>query len=141
MYEMQTSTDFLGAIEKENITVEECLHIWMLAEDTCELVSAFTARELRIFFSDRASCEVPSRKEKIVGWLKFSLSIKEKEAITDPRIAGKHFSSDSPIKKTREAAKRANQKLNVAKLMNLTYVDPDAYPDAPSHSSLKLFHP
>ena len=144
--EMQTDTDFLGAIGKENITVEECLHIWMLAEDTCEIVSAITARELRIVFPDRASCEVPSSKEKIVGWLRFSLNTKEKEAIavvSDPRIARKHFASDSPIKKTREVARRANQKLNdrFIKLMNLTYGNPDAYPDAPSHSNLNLFHP
>jgi len=142
---MQTSTDFLEAISKDDITVEECLHIWMLAEDTCELVSTITAQQLRIIFPDRASCEVPSSKEKIVGWLKLSLSTKEKEAIkvvSDPRIAGKHFPSDSPIKKTREVAKRANQKLNdrFVKLMNLTYGNPDAYPDPPSHCNLNLFH-
>lgn len=135
---MQTTMDFLDAISKENITVQECLNIWMLAEDTCDLVASITARELRLVFPDRASCEIPSSKVKIISWLQVSLTIKEKDALTivvDPRVAGKHFKPDSPIKQLRAVAKNANQKLNdrFNKLMNLTYGNPDAYPEAPSY--------
>ena len=128
--------NFLEAIRKEGITVEECLYIWMRSNDVSDEVGKITAKELIKSFPDRSTCEIPTSKKKIIGWLQNSLTQEEQEAIaitTDSRVAGKHFQKDSNIQPIRDIARNAFRKLNkrFEKLMELTYGSPDTFIDAP----------
>lgn len=140
---LQTTFNFLDAIAKENITIEECFFIWMNSEDTTDIVISVTSRELIKRFPDRPACKVVSTAKKIRGWMIVSLPANEQDALRvseDERVARKQFDSNSPIHNIRIIARNVNRKLDARfeKLLDRTYGNPELFAEAPQRGMYAL---